>query len=537
MTNRLLFLIIGALVVIAVIVVILAYTYLDIGLTPKSGGTLSVALQSFSTETLDPSQDNKDGLNYHTHLYDFLVGVDPDGRLDTRYGLLSGWQASSAADSFTLTLRDGVSWHDGEQVSSEDVRASFDYYLKDESTCGVCLALKEAVSDIEVVDNENVVVLLASPDVVFPGLLAAVEGDTPLLPAHVIDAEPESLRSSPVGTGPWRFAANTAGEFVVYESNVEYWNAERVSSFDTLNISLVPDESQRIALIESDRIDVAPINAESVGNVKANGFSVDGPKHVLATTVRYFMSYDKDYLTSSLEFRKALQLSLNLEEMVPSVFPEEAATIATGSALFTPVSPGFVEDLPAYPYDPDEARTLLEQSGYAGETVQLLSLIAYGMSEMPRINELIAKDWEAIGINVHLEATEWPAVQPLFQPRPQLFDDYAPAPVIHGAAPARPGGDMNGVRRYLTGGESAMLTYFAPRVGDGIFAQLEATTDDEDRALVLQALNRRTYGEFWAIPILWRHDTYAVNPELTGWQPTNGTPSDLHFETIRRTRN
>ena len=523
-------------VVFAAIAVVLAYTYLDIGLNPKGGGTLRVALQSFSTETLDPSLDNKDGLNYHGHAYDYLVGVDPEGRLDTRYGLLSGWQASPTADSFVLTLRDGVSWHDGKQVSSEDVRASFDYYLRDESTCGVCLALRAAVSDVEVVDNENVVVHLTSPDVVFPGLLAAVEGDTPLLPAHLIEADPESLRSSPVGTGPWRFAARTTGESVSYEPNAAYWNAERISAFDTLNISLVPDETQRMALVESGKIDVAPISAESVGDIKSAGFSVDGPKHVLATTVRYFMSYDEDFLTSNLEFRKALQLSLNLEEMVPSIFPEEAATIATGSALFTPVSPGFVEDLPAYPYDPDEARALLQQSGYAGETVQLLSLIAYGMSEMPRINELIARDWQAVGINVHLEATEWPAVQPLFQPRPQLFDDYAPAPVIHGAAPARPGGDMNGVRRYLTGGENAMLTYFAPQVGDGIFAQLEVTTDDDERALVLQALNRRTYGEYWAIPLLWRHDTYALRPNLTGWQPTNGTSSDLHFETIRETR-
>ena len=537
MSNKILVAIIAVLVTIAAAVVLLAYTYLDIGLNPKGGGELRVALASFNAETLDPSLDNKDGLNYHGHMYDYLVGVNPDGRLDTRYGLLTGWQASPAADSFTLTLRDGVSWHDGKQVSSEDVRSSFDYYLRDESTCGVCLALREAVSDVETVDNEKVVVHLASPDVVFPGLLAAVEGDTPLLPAHTIEAGSESLRDSPVGTGPWRFSANTAGDSVVYESNGSYWNDERVSSFDTLNISLVPDESQRIALIESDKIDVAPINAESVSNARSSGFSVDGPKHVLATTVRYFMSYDKDYFTSSLEFRKALQLSLNLEEMVPSVFPKEAATIATGSALFTPVSPGFVEDLPAYPYDPDEARALLHESGYAGQSVQLLSLIAYGMSEMPRINELIAKDWEAIGINVHLEATEWPAVQPLFQPRPQLFVDYAPAPVIHGAAPARPGGDINGVRRYLTGGESAMLTYFAPQVGDGILAQLEATTDDEERAFILQALNRRTYGEFWAIPILWRHATYAINPELTGWQPTNGTPSDLHFETIRRVRN
>ena len=534
MTNKLLISIVAILAIVAAIVVIIAYAFLNIGLNPKDSGELRVALQSFSVETLDPSSDNKDGLNYHGHMYDFLVGVDPDGRLDTRYGLLSGWQVSPAADAFTLTLREGVTWHDGEAVKSEDVGASLEYYFKDDTTCGVCGAVKGAVTGIEVVDNDKVVIRLNTPDVVFPGLLAAVEGDIPLLPAHLVETASESLQTAPVGTGPWRFATRTTGESIVYDANDNYWNPERVSTFDTLNISHVPEESHRIALLESKKIDLSPIQSESVRAVKNSGFSVDGPKHVLATTVRYFMSYDEDYLTSNLEFRKALQLSIDIEDIVTSMFPEEAAAVATGSALFTPVSPGYVEELPAYSYDPEEARNLLMQSGYARETVHLLSLVAYGMSELPSINEMIAEDWQAVGINVQIEATEWPAVQPLFQPRPQLFGDYAPAPVIHGAAPARPGGDMNAVRRYLGGSESAMLTYFAPNVGDGILQQLQATTDDDDRALVLQALNRRTYGEFWAIPILWRHDTYALNPALIGWQPTNGTSSDLHFETIRR---
>ena len=143
MTNKLLISMVAVLIVAAAIVVFLAYTYLDIGLDPKGGGELRVALQSFSTETLDPSSDNKDGLNYHGHMYDFLVGVDPEGMLDTRYGLLSGWQVSPTADAFTLTLREGAKWHDGESVDAEDARSSVEYYLRDEFTCGVCVTLKE----------------------------------------------------------------------------------------------------------------------------------------------------------------------------------------------------------------------------------------------------------------------------------------------------------------------------------------------------------------------------------------------------------
>ena len=533
MNNKILVTIVAILIGVAAVVVTLAYTYLDVGLNPKDGGELRVALQSFSVETLDPSSDNKDGLNYHGHIYDYLVGADPQGRLDTRYGLLNDWQVSSTADAFTLTLREGANWHDGESVTTDDVRSSLAHYFREDATCGVCGNVKGAVESVDVVDDRNVTLNLTMPDVVFMGLLAPIEGDMTLLPAHVINENASALQIEPIGTGPWRFAARTAGESVEYESNKEYWLQDRVSPFDRLTVSLVPEEEQRVALLQADKVDLVPIGVASVASVKSAGFTVDGPKHVLSTTMRHFMSYDEDFLASSLEFRKALALSINMAEIVAATFPEEAATLATGSALFTPVSPGYQEDLPGYPYDPDEARSLLQQSGYAGETVNLMSLVAYGMSEMPAINQMIVEDWQEVGVNAQVVPVEWPAVQPLFQAMPQQFGDYAPAPVLHGAAPARPGGDINGVRRYLSGADGAMLTYFAPQVADGILSQLQATANDADRALVLQALNRRTYGEFWAIPILWRHDTYAVNPALIGWQPTNGTSSDLRFETIR----
>ncbi len=534
MTNKLLFTVIAILIVVAAIVVIFAYTYLDIGLTSREGGTLRVALQSFSAETLDPSIDNKDGLNYHGHMYDHLAGVNSEGRLDTRFGLINGWEVNPSADSFTLTLRENALWHDGNTVASEDVRSSLNYYFRDDAVCGVCGNVKQAIDSMEIVDDRNVTLHLTKPDVVFMGLFASIEGDIPLLPAHVISGA--ALQSEPIGSGPWRFAEKSDGASIEYEVNRDYWNTERISTFDRLSISLVSEESERIALIQTDKIDIVPIGVSSIDAVKGSGFAVDGPKNVLSTALRFFMSYDENYLTSNLDFRKALAVSVDMADIVGATFPSEAASVATGSALFTPVSPGYVQGLSTYVYDPEEAQALLRNSGYAGETVNLMSLVAYGISEMPRINEMIVEDWRAVGINAQILPVEWPAVQPLFMPRPQMFDEYAPAPVLHGAAPARPGGDINSVRRYLSGADNAMLTYFDPDVADAMIYQLEVTADDDERALILQALNRKTYAEFWAIPILWRHDTYAVSPSLIGWMPANGTSSDLRFETIRRTQ-
>ena len=525
----------AAAIVIAALAYIGAALAIDRFWVIGSKGTLRVALQSFSAETLDPSMDNADGLRYHGHMYDHLIGADPEGRLDTDYGLVSAWTASDDASAFTLTLRDYAEWHAGELVAAADVSASLHYYSREGTACGVCGVLKDKMEIVvHHVGNDLIVTLhLTEPDVVFLGLLAAVEGDAPLLPQHALEGDVPPYAENPIGSGPWRFASRALGDYVEYEANTDYWDAERVPSFDALRITNVPGEDAINALLQTDMVDVAPIGADAVEEAKRMGYGVDGPKHVLSTTLRFFMSYDPDFLTSNLEFRKALAVSVDMPQIVESIYPPEAASVATGSALFTPVSPGYIADLPGYEYDPQEAQRLLAQAGYAGETVSLLSLVAYGLAEMPRINDMIANYWRDAGVNAEVTATEWPAVQPLFMANPQQFDAYAPAPVLHGAAPSRPGGDVNGIRRYMSGADGAMLTYFAPNVGDGMLAQVSLTASDAERAIALKALNRKTYGEYWAIPIMWRHNTYAVNPALTGWQPTNGTSSDLHFETLR----
>ena len=518
---------------------IAAYIYFGAARDTQSAAELRVALASFSAETLDPSMDTQDGLRYHGHMHDHLVGADADGRLDARFGLLESWSANGDGSEFTLTLRPNVQWHDGEMATAADILASRHYYFREGAACGACGILKDKIAEISWAvyphtDNRVALVQLNQPDVVFPALLAPIEGDTPLLPARVIErynGNAAALDENPVGGGPWRFAERAPADYVRYEAFPDYWDETRIPAFGALRLTQVPEEDARIALLDAGQVDIAPISAAAIPGVKDKGFGVDGPKNVVSTTLRFFMGYDPDYLTSRLEFRRALAVSVDMPQIVEALYPPEAASAATGSALFTPVSPGYIPDLSAYPHDPQQARDLLAQIGYAGEPVSLLSLTAYGISEMPRINEMIAAYWQEVGVNAQLIPTEWPAVQALFTASPQRFGEYAPAPVLHGAAPARPGGDLNGIRRYISGADGAMLTYHAPKIGDGMLAQIAATANAADRAIVLQALNRRTYAEYWAIPVMWRHDAYAISPAITGWRPTNGTSSTLRFET------
>ncbi len=496
---------------------------------------LRVALATFGGEVLDPSMDSHGGLNYHGPMFDHLLGVGPDGRQDLRLGLLAGWEMGPSGETYSLSLREGLEWHDRVEVTADDIAFSMSHYSRDEAVCAGCSGLKEALARVEIRDRYSATLHLKTPDILFLGTLGPLEGDMPLLSGRGGDGVGgEGLEGRPLGTGPWRFAERVLRSSIDYDANESYWNRERSPGFERLHLTEVPEVDVRLAMLRSGIVDMAPVDVKHIEALRAEGFAIQGPRNVLSTAFRFFMPYDPNFLTSRVEFRRALILGMNLESIVGSIFPPEAATLSAGSALFNPVTEGYDPDLPPYPYDPEQAIRLLEEAEYRGGTVHLFSVTAYGLSEMPRINELVAEDWRSIGINVEVVPVEWPVLQGRLLARPQLLDDVGPAPILHGAAPTnRPGGVFDGMRRYITADDGSLLSYHDPENGSRILSDITALRDRSARAASLEELNRRMYEEYWAAPVFWQHEVYALSPDLTGWLPTDGTASDLRLETIR----
>ena len=499
--------------------------------SPPVGKTLRIALASFGEETLDPSLDGQPGLRYHGHMFDHLVGASPDGKMNAAYGLLESWDPGATGRMFTMRLRQGMKWHDGVEITSADLKASVAHYTREESACPGCAALDTKVDRIEVVDRYTVRLHLKEPEVVFMHNLAPLKGDTPLLPAHhLAKVGAAGFAESPLGSGPWKFVKKTPGESIEFEANVDYWTNSRVPSYQRLVIALVPDAVRRVEMLKTGEVDVAQLRPEDVDDVRSGGFVVEGPKYVISTTLRFFMSYDQSYLTSKLQFRKALALGVDRQSIVDAIYPQGAAALGT-VPLFGPITDGFDPRILPYPYDPQMAKTLLAQAGYQGEQVDLLSLTAYGLTGMPKMNDLIVEDWRGIGLNVNLIATDWGRVRPRLMERPQQLDDFGLAPVLHGAFPNRPD-VVTSIERYMGSYPGGMLAYHDLEKGDRLYAELSAISDDNVRANRLRELGKELYEEYWAVPIVWRHDVYGLNPDLANWAPTHGTSYDLRLETV-----
>lgn len=521
-------------------VVVVVVAVLAAGLILRSGGdesppdTLRVALATFGAEVLDPSADSQAGRQYYGHMFDYLIGATPEGRPSAEFGAIESWTVSPDARSYTLKLRAGMRWHNGEEITADDVMFSLEHYERAAVACAECGSLDEAIREMTLVDRYQLKVELEAPDIAFIDRLGPAQEDVPLLPGSYWEAVGEAgFAENPIGSGPWKFAGRLSGEFIEYEANLDYWDTDRVPAFPRLRLVQVADRRNRLALLKSGIVDMAPLDSSDVAALKADGLLVGGPKYVLETALRFFMSYDDSFLTADERFRKALILGMDLPSIVERIYPPEAATLASGSTMFTPVTQGFDPSLPPYPYDPEQSRELLRELGYSGETVSLLSISVYDQTETPTLNVLLAENWEKIGLNVEIAPTSYLPVKRRFLLRPQEFDDLLPAPAFHGGHVNTPGGIMNAIYRYLTSSSESLLTYHDPEKGDRIYADLLSIQDVGERQQRLRELNRELYEEYWSAPVVWRHDIWGVRPGLSDWQPTNGMTSHLNFETVR----
>src|SRR5437868_4975050 len=114
---------------------------------PKS--ELTVALSSFSAETLDPVLQGHNVKYYLSLMFDYLVGTTPEGQPSQAGGLATRWENSADHKRWTFHLRKGVKFHDGSEMTSDDVKFSLQRAMSKRSTTGYAGPLRTLIADIE----------------------------------------------------------------------------------------------------------------------------------------------------------------------------------------------------------------------------------------------------------------------------------------------------------------------------------------------------------------------------------------------------
>lgn len=387
--------------------------------SPVDARTLRYATASFGEENLDPTVTSiTAGLGMVGPLWDWLTEVTADGKLQPALAL--SWKAAGDGLSWVFQLRRGVKFHDGTEMTAEDVQFTLmEAFRRPEAKSSRVVQFRKGIKDVKALDRYTVSVQLAQHWPTFPLDISNQPGiEGIVLPKHYVQKVGwAGFAQKPMGTGSWKFVRHEVGTAVEFEAWKDYWKTS--PQFDRLRVIVVPEASTRIAMLKTGQVDIADVSLDEVPEVERAGFKLaEDPEPTSVRMQLYGTYYDSAGPLKDMRVRQALNLAINREEMVRTLFRgrgKPAAVFPVSS-----LSIGFPTDLKPYPYDPRRAKQLIAEAGHPnGFTIKLFSLSTGGFSQFQQVAEAVAGYWEAIGVRTSIVPTDLGAFRPMYMASPQ----------------------------------------------------------------------------------------------------------------------
>jgi peptide/nickel transport system substrate-binding protein len=416
------------------------------------------------------------------------------------------------ADDTTLdvTLRDGVTFHDGSDLTAADVAYTYNWVIDPDSESQANGTIGRWLERAEVIDDRTVRFHLSS---VYPLVLRDMAQRVMLRPEGAYgegDAvDRGAMAIDLIGAGPYRVASFEPGQEVVLERFDGYHGA--APAIGTVVVRNLPDIGTQQAELMSGGLDwifKVPLDlAQSLGRTPV-AEHLSGPDLRVGFLVLDAAGHtDPDGPLTDVRVRRAINHALNRDEM--------AEFLIGGSAegIHTPCHPaqfGCTTDIPAYPYDPEAARALLAEAGYPDGFP--LELWAY--RDKPA-SEAIAADLEAVGIDVDLRYVKLASLNQARAQReiPAYFGTWGSGGTADAAAIARVHFSDESDRNMSGDAELTELVLSAERTND----------QDARLAIYAEALTAIAEQAYWA-PLFSYSANYLVSPDLDFPLSPDGLP-------------
>ena len=339
-----------------------------------------------------PAQITPFGVLYAIH--DALVRPYPGHKMGP--SLAESWQESPDGKTYEFRLRPGLKFHNGDAVTTEDVKFSFERYRGASAKI-----LQENVAQVEIVDPQVVRFHLKAPWPDFMTIYGTTASAAGLIvpKKYLGQVGEDGFRKHPIGAGPYKFVSSKPGLEVELEAYTGYWR--RVPNVKTLVLKSVPEATTRAVMVKTGEADIGYVldgpDAEAIQ--KDPRMQLVASKHASIFWIEFTEQWDAKSPWHDKRLRQAVNLALDRKRI------NEAACLGfcPPAGVIVPRVMDFALQVEAPPYDPQKARQLLAEAGYprgldAGEFV--------GIPGFPTVAEAVVNDLGAVGIRVTLRQME-----------------------------------------------------------------------------------------------------------------------------------
>lgn len=371
---------------------------------PVQGGTI-VSLGQDSIESLSP-EDSAETVQWVaiTQMFEGLYMVNEQYELEPV--LADSYEASEDGLTYTFRLKSGVTFHNGDEFTAQDVVYTYEWIMDPENASNH-QANFELVESVEAPDDQTVVVTLSENDVTFMVNVAT----TYILPRedHAAKGE-DTFKGEPVGTGAFMVGEWNPQQRVVLNRYEDYYRG--AAHIDSFQIDVVPEAAGRFTALETGQADnsIWGLNAEDNESLKASGnFTVYETMQV--ATNHFPLNNEHPFLGDSKEVRQALLMALDRELFAEAIFLGQA--VVAHHNLSPAVERYYNEDTARYSYDPEGAAALLEEAGWVegddgirekdGVKAQFTMMVFQGDTQRRPEAEEAQQRWADIGVQCDLQ--------------------------------------------------------------------------------------------------------------------------------------
>lgn len=467
------------------------------------GGTLKVALTG-DPPNLDLHQTADSIVLLVTgHIYETLFTYDEEFK--TIPMLAESYEVSDDGLLVTVELRQGVPFHNGEVMTATDVSASIERWSR---IVGLGEGLTEATDEMVQVDDHTIEFHLNRPFGTFTVALARALQGCAIYPKSVLDQSDDTSLAEFIGTGPYKFVEWQPDRFVRVERFDDYaalpgdpqgYGGNKAALLDEIQFIPVPNEASRIAGLQSgDYHYLETISTDHYVTLKDDdSVAVDllEPDSWLNIVLNL-----RSPITENPDVRQAIQLALNHEEIMQAAFGdgffELTPTLLPGAeAWYSEAGVEFFNR-----NDPDEAKSVLEASGYNGE--QLRIMCTQEIQQEYNGTVLLKQQLEAVGFTIDLQVYDGATLS-------DRRDDETLWEMYTAWASFRPDPILRNLTCSATG-------WWCTEEKDELLADLASESDFEVRYEIWEQVQQTFYEEVPRLKIGDSRRIVARSPQLNG---------------------
>ena len=427
--------------------------------------------------------------------------------------LAESWTASNDGLTYEFMLRKGVRFHNGEPVTPEDVKFSFERYKG-----GGATTLKARVAAVEIVDAQRVRFRMKQPWPDFMTFYAtpATSAGWIVPKKYVERVGDDGFKRAPVGAGPYRFVSFNPGVELVVEAYEGYWR--KIPAVKRVVIKSVPDESTRLVMLKRGETDIAyGLRGPDAEEVKrTSGLALK----VILPTVSQWLVFTQQWDPKSPWADRRVRLAVNLAIDRKGFSDAEYLGHGRVAPSIIPRDFEFYWPAPTYAHDPARARQLLAEAGYPKgfDAVEVATDAVFGPEAETVINGL-----QAIGIRARLRPME----RASFYKADQEKQFKYLVRVGSGAA----GNAATRIEAFvITGGIRSYGGY--PDI-DALFRDQAAEMDKKRREGLLHKIQQLMYERAMFAPIVEQPALTGVGPRMAEVPTITGHPFVSPYEDLK----